>query len=197
VASGSQLTKVDKGFRELAKLGLVDDSPYRIYGAQAEGCSPVATAFRDGRNVIRPVKPDTIVKSLAIGNPADGPYVLDVCHRTGGTVESVTDDEVREGISLLARTEGIFGRRLEGLPSRRSRSSWTMECWIPRSRPWCSTPETPEDARRHRGPGRSGSHDRTDVRRVHRSQPVRRRGHRGENAATAATKTAKKTVRVR
>ncbi len=115
VASGSQLTKVDKGFRELASVGLVDDSPYRIYGAQADGCSPVATAFRSGRDVVRPVKPDTIVKSLSIGSPADGPYVLDVCRRTGGAVESVSDDEVRAGIELLARTEGIFGETAGGV----------------------------------------------------------------------------------
>jgi threonine synthase len=108
VASGSQLTKVDKAFQELIRLGLVEDTPYRIYGAQATGCSPVSTAFKDGANVVRPVKPDTIAKSLAIGNPADGPYVLDICRRTGGAVEDVTDDEVRAGILLLARTEGIF-----------------------------------------------------------------------------------------
>jgi threonine synthase len=108
VASGSQLTKVDKAFQELIALGLVDDKPYRIYGAQATGCAPVATAFKDGVDAIRPVKPDTIAKSLAIGNPADGIYVLDICRRTGGTVEDITDDEVRDGIVLLARTEGIF-----------------------------------------------------------------------------------------
>jgi threonine synthase len=115
VASGSQLTKVDKGMTELATLGLVDSAPYRIFGAQAEGCSPVATAFRDGRDVVAPVKPDTIAKSLAIGNPADGPYVLDVCRRTGGSVESVTDEEIRDGIQLLARTEGIFAETAGGV----------------------------------------------------------------------------------
>jgi threonine synthase len=115
VASGSQLTKVDKGFGELARLGLVQDTPYKIFGAQAQGCEPIATAFRAGHDVVRPVKPDTIAKSLAIGNPADGPYVLDVCRRTGGTVESVTDDEVRDGIQLLARTEGIFAETAGGV----------------------------------------------------------------------------------
>ncbi|MEJ7630517.1 MAG: threonine synthase [Nocardioidaceae bacterium] len=115
VASGSQLTKVDKGFGELASLKLVEESPYRIFGAQAEGCSPVATAFRDGRDAIRPVKPDTIAKSLAIGNPADGPYVLDTCRRTGGVVESVTDEEIIDGIRLLARTEGIFAETAGGV----------------------------------------------------------------------------------
>jgi threonine synthase len=115
VASGSQLTKVDKGFGELVKLGLVNETPYRIFGAQAAGCSPVATAFRAGLDVVRPVKPDTIAKSLAIGNPADGPYVLDVARRTGGAVESVTDDEVRDGIALLARTEGIFAETAGGV----------------------------------------------------------------------------------
>ncbi|MFT4010265.1 MAG: threonine synthase [Nocardioidaceae bacterium] len=108
VASGSQLTKVDKAFGELIKLGLVEDKPYKVFGAQATGCSPVSVAFKEGHDVVRPVKPDTIAKSLAIGNPADGPYVLDVCRRTGGAVEDITDDQVREGILLLARTEGIF-----------------------------------------------------------------------------------------
>ena len=108
VASGSQLTKVDKAFRELIALGLVEDKQYRVFGAQATGCSPVSTAYKTGTDAIRPVKPDTIAKSLAIGNPADGIYVLDICRRSGGAVEDVSDDEVREGILLLARTEGIF-----------------------------------------------------------------------------------------
>src|SRR3954449_10161100 len=98
VASGSQLTKVDKGFTELGALGLVEDTPYRVYGAQAGGCSPVAAAFKAGHSVVRPVRPDTIAKSLAIGNPADGIYVLDIARRSGGAVEEVTDDEVRAGI---------------------------------------------------------------------------------------------------
>jgi threonine synthase len=108
VASGSQLTKVHKAFQELIALGLVEDKPYRVFGAQATGCSPVSAAFRDGHDVIRPVKPDTIAKSLAIGNPADGVYVLDICRETGGAVADISDDEVREAIVLLARTEGIF-----------------------------------------------------------------------------------------
>ncbi len=115
VASGSQLTKIDKGFGELGRHGLVEPTPYRVFGAQAAGCSPVATAFAQGHDVVRPVRPDTIAKSLAIGNPADGPYVLDVARRTGGAVESVTDDEVREGIRLLARTEGIFAETAGGV----------------------------------------------------------------------------------
>ncbi|WP_432945992.1 threonine synthase [Kribbella sp. CA-253562] len=115
VASGSQLTKIDKGFTELGKLGLVDATDYKIYGAQATGCSPVAQAFRDGHDVVKPVKPDTIAKSLAIGNPADGPYVLDVARRTGGAIEDVSDEEVVEGIQLLARTEGIFTETAGGV----------------------------------------------------------------------------------
>ena len=115
VASGSQLTKVDKGFGELGRLGLVDETPYTIFGAQAQGCSPVAAAFREGHDVVRPVRPDTIAKSLAIGNPADGPYVLDAVRRTGGAVEAVTDDEVRDGIQLLARTEGVFAETAGGV----------------------------------------------------------------------------------
>ena len=115
VASGSQLTKIDKGFTELGKLGLVDATDYKVYGAQATGCSPVAQAFRDGHDVVKPVRPDTIAKSLAIGNPADGPYVLDVARRTGGAIEDVSDDEVVEGIQLLARTEGIFAETAGGV----------------------------------------------------------------------------------
>jgi threonine synthase len=115
VASGAQLVKVDKGFNELVRLGLVDEAPYKIFGAQAHGCSPVSSAFKDGRDVVRPVRPDTIAKSLAIGNPADGPYVLDVARRTGGAVEDVTDDEVRDGIQLLARTEGVFAETAGGV----------------------------------------------------------------------------------
>ena len=108
VASGSQLTKVHKAFQELIALGLVEDKPYKVFGAQADGCSPVASAFKAGVDAIRPVKPDTIAKSLAIGNPADGIYVLDVARQTGGGVEQVGDDEIRAGIVLLARHEGIF-----------------------------------------------------------------------------------------
>ena len=108
VASGSQLTKVDKAFQELIALGLVEDKPYKVFGAQATGCSPVSVAYKAETDAIRPVKPDTIAKSLAIGNPADGIYVLDICRRTGGAVEDVSDDEVRDAIVLLARTEGIF-----------------------------------------------------------------------------------------
>ncbi|WUD74700.1 threonine synthase [Streptomyces sp. NBC_00510] len=115
IASGSQLTKIDKGLRELIKLGLVEEKPYRIYGAQAAGCSPVSTAFKAGHDVVRPQKPNTIAKSLAIGNPADGPYVLDIARRTGGAVEDVTDEQVVDAIKLLARTEGIFAETAGGV----------------------------------------------------------------------------------
>jgi threonine synthase len=115
VASGSQLTKVDKGFRELAQVGLVEDTPYKVFGAQATGCSPVSTAFRNGHDVVQPVRPDTIARSLAIGNPADGPYVLDTVTRTGGAVEDVSDEEIVEGIRLLARTEGVFTETAGGV----------------------------------------------------------------------------------
>jgi threonine synthase len=86
-----------------------------FHGAQAEGCSPVARAFADGRDVCRPVKPDTIAKSLAIGNPADGPYALDLARGTDGSIDAVTDDEIREGIRLLARTTGIFTETAGGV----------------------------------------------------------------------------------
>ena len=115
IASGSQLTKVDKGFRELTQTGLVESSPYKIFGAQASGCSPVATAFKNDQDVVQPVRPDTIARSLAIGAPADGPYVLDVVRKTNGAIEDVTDEEVVEGIRLLARTEGIFAETAGGV----------------------------------------------------------------------------------
>ncbi len=115
VASGAQLVKIDKAFRELIELGLVEDTPYRVFGAQASGCAPVAAAFRAGHDVVQPVRPVTIAKSLAIGNPADGPYVLDVVRRTGGAVADVSDPEVASGIRLLAATEGIFGETAVGV----------------------------------------------------------------------------------
>ena len=115
MASGSQLTKVDKGFQELGKLGLVEPTPYRVFGAQATGCSPVSKAFAEGHDVVQPVRPDTIARSLAIGNPADGPYVLDAVRRTGGAVADVSDEEVVEGIRLLARTEGVFAETAGGV----------------------------------------------------------------------------------
>ena len=86
-----------------------------MYGAQAEGCSPVAQAFAAGTDVCRPVKPDTIAKSLAIGNPADGPYAVELARRTGGAIEAVTDDEIRAGIRLLAETTGIFTETAGGV----------------------------------------------------------------------------------
>jgi len=115
IASGSQLTKVAKGFSELVKVGLIEESAVRISGAQAAGCSPVAAAFAAGSDTIRPVKPDTIAKSLSIGNPADGWYALDAIRRSGGSCAAVTDDEIVEGIRLLARTEGIFAETAGGV----------------------------------------------------------------------------------
>jgi threonine synthase len=115
VASGSLLTKIDKAFRELTKLGLVEPAPYRVFGAQPSGCAPVATAYKAGQDVVRPVRPNTIAKSLAIGNPADGPYAIDVARRTGGAIEDVPDAEVVEGMRLLAETEGIFAETAGGV----------------------------------------------------------------------------------
>jgi threonine synthase len=108
LASGSLFTKIYKGFQEFIKVGLVDEKAVRFSGAQAEGCSPIAQAFREGRDFITPVKPSTIAKSIAIGNPADGVYALDIARKTNGNIESVTDAEIVEGMKLLAETEGIF-----------------------------------------------------------------------------------------
>jgi len=115
VASGAQLVKIDKAFREFSALGLVAEANCRVFGAQAAGCAPVAAAFRAGHDVVQPVRPATIAKSLAIGNPADGPYVLDVVRRTGGAVADVTDGEIVAAIRLLAETEGIFGETAAGV----------------------------------------------------------------------------------
>ncbi|MDY6939879.1 MAG: threonine synthase [Cyanobacteriota bacterium] len=108
LASGSLFTKIYKGFQEFIQVGLVDDKSVRFSGAQAEGCSPIAQAFKEGRDFITPVKPNTIAKSIAIGNPADGVYALEVAQKTNGNIESVNDAEIIEGIKLLAETEGIF-----------------------------------------------------------------------------------------
>jgi threonine synthase len=115
VASGSLFTKLAKGFDEWRELGLLEGQLPRMNGAQAEGCSPVASAFHAGHDVCRPVKPDTIAKSLAIGNPADGPYALDLARRSGGAVDAVSDAEIREGIALLAETTGIFTETAGGV----------------------------------------------------------------------------------
>ena len=115
IASGSLFTKIARGFTEWIDLGLLEGTLPAFNGAQAAGCSPVASAFADGKDFCRPVKPDTIAKSLAIGNPADGPYALDLARNSGGTIESVTDDEIREGIRLLAQTTGIFTETAGGV----------------------------------------------------------------------------------
>jgi threonine synthase len=115
IASGSLFTKIGRGFDEWLELGLVAGELPAFNGAQAEGCGPVAEAFAAGRDVCRPQRPDTIAKSLAIGDPADGPYALDLARRTGGSVESVSDDEIRAGIRLLAETTGIFTETAGGV----------------------------------------------------------------------------------
>ena len=121
VASGSLFTKIAKGFQEWRELGLLEgatgSAPQlpRMNGAQAEGCSPVASAFAAGQEVCRPGKPDTIAKSLAIGNPADGPYALEQARRSGGSVDAVSDEEIRAGIALLAQTTGIFTETAGGV----------------------------------------------------------------------------------
>ncbi|MDT4891792.1 MAG: threonine synthase [Pseudonocardiales bacterium] len=115
MASGSLLTKVHKSFKELVDTGLVDAASWRVFGAQSSGCSPIATAFENGWDVVQPVRPTGIAKSLNIGNPADGPYALDVVRSTGGAMASVDDDEIREGIRLLARTTGVFAETAGGV----------------------------------------------------------------------------------
>lgn len=116
IASGSLFTKVARGFEELIAAGLVEDRPVRFIGSQAEGCSPVARAFAEGGDEIRPVRsPDTIVRSLAIGSPADGPYALALARRTGGSIESVPDAATAAAIRRLGRTEGVFAETAGGV----------------------------------------------------------------------------------
>ena len=115
MASGSLLTKIHKSYQELAKLGLVAESDYHVHGAQATGCSPISAAQKAGLDFFKPVKPNTIAKSLAIGTPADGFYALKVMKETTAHAEDVTDDEIREGIKMLAECEGIFAETAGGV----------------------------------------------------------------------------------
>ncbi len=116
MASGSLLTKIHKAYKEFIDLGLVDDAEFSVYGAQATGCAPIAHAMKRGTDIVKPVaKPETIVKSLAIGTPADGYYAIHAMKQTGGSAEDCTDDEVVEGIRLLAECEGIFAETAGGV----------------------------------------------------------------------------------
>ncbi len=115
IASGSLFTKLGRGFQEWLDLGLVEGRQPVFNGAQPEGCSPVATAFAEGWDVCKPQKPETIAKSLAIGDPADGPYAVEHARRTGGRIDAVDDDEIRDSIGLLAETTGIFTETAGGV----------------------------------------------------------------------------------
>lgn len=115
IASGSLLTKIWKGLHELHQLGFIDPVTTKLHGAQAEGCSPVATAFKRGVDFFKPVKPNTIAKSLAIGNPADGYYAIKATNESAGSMDFVSDDEIVDGIKTLAQTEGIFAETAGGV----------------------------------------------------------------------------------
>src|SRR5215216_335377 len=115
IASGSLFTKIAKGFQEFSELGLIEGEQPAMNGAQATGCSPVATAYAEGQDYCRPVRPSTIAKSLAIGSPADWPYALDAARSSGGGIDAVDDDEIRAGIRLLAETTGIFTETAGGV----------------------------------------------------------------------------------
>ena len=115
MASGSLLTKIHKSYQEAIKIGLVDEAEYSVHGAQATGCSPISAAYKAGQDFFKPVKPDTIAKSLAIGTPADGFYALKVFKETRAASDDVTDEEIREAIRLLAETEGIFAETAGGV----------------------------------------------------------------------------------
>jgi threonine synthase len=116
LASGSMYTKLARGFRELVSVGLIDQAEVRYFGGQADGCSPIATAFAEGADIVRPVeKPETIVRSLSIGSPADGGYAIKQARETGGAILGVSDDETVAAIRLLAETEGIFTETAGGV----------------------------------------------------------------------------------
>ncbi len=115
IASGALMTKIHRAFRELTEIGAVGDTAYRISGAQAEGCSPVAQAFAANATEVRPVKPNTIARSLAIGSPADGWYAIETARTTGGAIDACTEAEVIDGIRLLAETEGVFTETAGGV----------------------------------------------------------------------------------
>lgn len=114
-AGGSLITKIWKGLKEFYKLGLIDEMETRVYAAQAEGCSPIVTAIKEKSDIIKPVKPKTIAKSLAIGNPADGYYAVQTTRESGGYGEAVTDEEIVDAIKLLAETEGVFAETAGGV----------------------------------------------------------------------------------
>ena len=114
-AGGSLVTKIYKALQEFQKLDLISDLNTKMYVAQATGCAPISTMVKEGSEIMKPVRPNTIAKSIAIGNPADGYYAADTCRKSGGWAEDVTDDEVIEGISLLAQTEGIFTETAGGV----------------------------------------------------------------------------------
>jgi threonine synthase len=115
IASGALLTKVHRAFSELIAIGAVEEKPYRVSGAQPEGCRPVAQAFKDGDEQVTPMKPDTIARSLAIGSPADGMFAMQVSRSTNGAIEWCTEREIVEGIELLASTEGVFTETAGGV----------------------------------------------------------------------------------
>jgi threonine synthase len=115
MASGELLTKVDKAFAELVEIGLVSAAPWRVFGAQSRGCNPIATALWSGSEDIVPVKPTGIAKSLNIGDPASGRYALESVRRSGGWMEDADDDEIRDGIRLLAATTGVFAETAGGV----------------------------------------------------------------------------------
>jgi threonine synthase len=115
MAGGSLITKIAKAFRELVTLGWVEDKPVKFFGAQATGCSPISSAVKRGLTRFEPQKPDTIARSLAIGNPADGPFAIRLIRESGGWAEDVSDREIVEAIQLLAETEGIFAETAGGV----------------------------------------------------------------------------------
>ena len=164
VASGAMFTRVARGFEELVELGLIAPHPIRFVGGQAAGCAPVATAFERGTDVIEPVRePDTIVRSLAIGNPADGRYAVELARDSGGSVEAIDDPTTAAAIREVARLEGIYPETAGGVTlGRRRRGPATRRHPRRRRGRRAADRERPQDARRadprprrRRSPGRA------------------------------------------
>lgn len=133
-AGGSLITKIWKGMKEFEKIGLIDTVDSKIYAAQATGCAPIVTAVKEGSDIIRPVKPNTIAKSLAIGNPADGLYAVGTVKESGGWAEDVSDDEIVRAMKLLASTEGVFTETAGGVTLGAAKKL-IEQGWIPRHEP--------------------------------------------------------------
>ena len=180
IASGAMFSKLWQGFEQFGRLGLIDERRPRLYGGQAEGCSPVATAFWEERRV-SPVRPNSIAKSLAIGNPADGDLAIATARTSGGAIYAVPEDEIGQNMAFLAETAGIFGETAVGVTVGALRAAAARgDIGESRPRRRARHRHRPEDAAGGRGRGRRLA--RRDRRRPGRAA----RGARGHRVSDVA-----------